>query len=257
MSQQFDYSFRPFKLGANLDAYVRVKLDGSTPDQIVAAGAGEDCIGILQQAGSTGQTRNVKLLEGGEGTFKVTASGGFAAGAALYPTADGRVDDAGSGTPQFTALQAASGAGSIVECLKRIASTPSAVGAGSAVADAAAQTQTALTLTSMTGVANTAPAAETNTDNLTITGLTATADGTMANITFNSTWSQDQADSSNKNFKEIATELTKQRALNIVLINNCKSFATELNAAKTDVAALRTTLNDVLASLRAGGAIGT
>ena len=146
---------------------------------------------------------------------------------------------------------------------------------GAANTSPAAETNIdAITATNMTGTAATTPAADTNTDNLTISGLTKTAAGTMADITFNSTWSQGQADSSNQNFKEIATELAKQRtlnavlannnklwqeqhakqlALNTVLINDAKSFAVELNKATADVANLITKVNAILASDAAAG----
>ncbi|NLX97602.1 MAG: hypothetical protein GXY83_15650 [Rhodopirellula sp.] len=111
------------------------------------------------------------------------------------------------------------------------------------VAAAVTATQDTLTLTSMTGTANTAPAAETNIDTLTGT-LTGELDNALTNVTFNATWSQEQANEINKNFKEIQAELTTQRALNTVLINNCKTFATQLNAVKADIAALITALKN-------------
>jgi len=55
------------------------------------------------------------------------------------------------------------------------------------------------------------------------------------------------------NLKEVTTELAKQRDLNIVLANNCKSFATQLNAAKADNAAQATKINEILAALEAAG----
>ena len=44
------------------------------------------------------------------------------------------------------------------------------------------------------------------------------------------------------NLKEVTTELATQRALNTVLVNDAKTFATQLNAAKTDLAAVITVL---------------
>lgn len=55
------------------------------------------------------------------------------------------------------------------------------------------------------------------------------------------------------NLKEVTTELAKQRALNIVLINDAKTFATQLNAAKADIATLTATvkaLRDALVEQR-------
>ena len=151
MAQKFDYSYRPFKLAANTGAYVRVKLDGANVNQVAIAGAGEVAIGVTDRGGIAGDTVPVKMIQGGEGTFKVTASGAIAANAALYGTANGCVDDAGGGTPQFTSLQAASGAGSIIEAMKCTSSAASLVGQGAAVANVAAQTQDTLT-DSTTGV---------------------------------------------------------------------------------------------------------
>lgn len=304
MSQQYDYSFRTFNAGAAaLQPYVRVKL-GTTANTVVVAGAGENCIGVTQKYAAALAPVTVKLVEGGEGTFKITASGPIAANAALYPTAAGKVDDAGGGTPQFTAAEAATGDESIIECYKRIPTAPSGVGAGGAVTP----TQAALTLTAMTGTANTSPAAETNTHTLTDngggtadqtvavqaapvtltdnTGLSGSHDDVLAAVTTftpSVAWNgsavypsaadataigtaitvlnQNASDAAQKiielvtlaataqnNLKEVTTELALQKALNTVLINDAKTFATQLNAVKTDLAAL-------IAQLVIGGAI--
>lgn len=103
-------------------------------------------------------------------------------------------------------------------------------------------TQAALTLTSMTGTANTAPAAETNIDTIGGT-LTGTLDNTLADVTQQAggagvELTDGDAAKINKNFKEIQAELVTQRTLNTVLINDCKTFATQLNAARADIASL-------------------
>jgi len=104
-------------------------------------------------------------------------------------------------------------------------------------ASADALTQNALTISAMTGTANISPAAETNIDTIGGT-LTGTLDNTLADV--NGSWDATAIATINKNFKELQSELITQRALNAVLIDNCKTFATELNLVKTDVAAVRT-----------------
>lgn len=78
------------------------------------------------------------------------------------------------------------------------------------------------------GSASSTLAAATNIDTLTGT-LTGTLDNALADITFNATWSQGQADTVNKNFKEVQAELVTQRALNTVLINAVASLAAKVN----------------------------
>ena len=104
----------------------------------------------------------------------------------------------------------------------------------------------ALTLTSMSGTANTTPAAETNIDTLTGT-LTGTLDNILADVaaaagacagdatpsaanvdTAIATAAAGLATGANKNFKEMQAELTTQRALNTVLVNDAKLFAEQL-----------------------------
>lgn len=317
MSQQYDNSYREFKCGATaLQPFVRVKLYSTSPDVIVVAGASENCIGVTQKYAGIGAPVSVKLLEGGEGTFKVTCSGPVACNAALYGTASGKVDDSGSGVAQFTAAEAGSGDGSIIECYKRIPNGTSTFVAGDAVASPAAQTQDTLTLTGMTGTGNTSPAAETNTHTLTDngggtadqtvasqaapvtltdnTGLSGSHDDTLAAVTTftpSVAWdgsvhpsaadataiataitvlNQNASDAGQKiielvtlagvaqaNLKEVTTELALQKSLNTVLINDGKSFATELNAVKTDLGVVRTQLIALLVSMRAAGTIGT
>ncbi len=190
----------------------------------------------------------------------------------------------------------------------------SAASAGAHIADVAAVTQDLLTLTNMTGTANTAPAAETNIDALTVTAMTGTAntapaadtvptkltgtltgatDGAIADIAAdtpacagNATPSATQVDAAiNKavativtgtnlqlkelqtslaavidlntvlvnNCKTFATELNLQRVLNTVFVNNAKTFATELNAARADNAAQVTKINEIFARLESQG----
>jgi hypothetical protein len=109
---------RTFTANGALAANRRVKVSGATtttPPQVEYAGAAEYGVGITLHAAADGAAVAVKLWNS-SGTFQIEANGGIAKAASLYGTANGRVDDAGTGTIQFIALQAASGAGSVIEC---------------------------------------------------------------------------------------------------------------------------------------------
>jgi len=122
------------------------------------------------------------------------------------------------------------------------------------VAAPATATQAALTLTSMTGTANTAPAAETN-----LAALTDSSGGvaaaTLPSITAGAEYAQADMAAVKVAVATIAAELAKQRSLNTVLVNDAKIFATQLNAAKTDLAARDTTINALRTRLSAHGLV--
>ncbi len=107
---------RTFVAAADLGRGLRVKLSGV---QVVAAGAGEDFIGLTETPVVSGRPVSVRLKNAGGTAFMVAATA-FAAGATVYGVAAGQVDDV-VGDPANviagTALQAASGTGSIVEVL--------------------------------------------------------------------------------------------------------------------------------------------
>jgi hypothetical protein len=108
---------RSFIATAAIEPNRRVKLSAGTvtsPPSVEYAGAGEYGVGISLTRAALGAMVTVKLWNDG-GTFQVEANGAIAEAANLYGTANGRVDDAGTGTVQFVALQAASGAGSVIE----------------------------------------------------------------------------------------------------------------------------------------------
>jgi predicted RecA/RadA family phage recombinase len=136
-----------------------------------------------------------------------------------------------------------------------------------AVAAPAAQTQDALTVTAMTGTGNTAPAAETNLDTLTDSsgGTPSTTIGAVpAGGTGAAAGGWDTANhrdaailAINTNFSSVAAELALQKALNTVLVNDAKTFATELNKAKTDVAAALTTVAALRTALIAAGVLAS
>jgi hypothetical protein len=109
---------KTFLANGALVAYRRVKVSAGTvtsPPQVEYAGAGDYAVGVTLAAAASGESVPVKLLNDG-GTFQVEANGAIVEGADLYGTANGRVDDAGTGTVQFVALEAASGAGAVIEC---------------------------------------------------------------------------------------------------------------------------------------------
>jgi hypothetical protein len=109
---------RSFIATAAIEPNRRVKLSSGTvtsPPSVEYAAAGEYGIGISLTRAALGAMVTVKLWNDG-GTFQIEANGAIAEAANLYGTANGRVDDSGTGTVQFVALQAASGAGSVIEC---------------------------------------------------------------------------------------------------------------------------------------------
>lgn len=114
MAVQNDNGFTTFVAGATIAAFVRVKLDGSTPNQVVVAGAGESHIGITQAGAASGEDIPVKLCNA-PGTFKCTTSGAVTANAGIYGTASGKIDDAGTGNIIGQAREAATASGDIIE----------------------------------------------------------------------------------------------------------------------------------------------
>jgi hypothetical protein len=242
MAQKYDSAYRPFTLAADTEAYVRVKLDGANANQVAIAGAGEVAIAVTDKAGKAGEVVNCKLIEGGEGTYKVTASGPIAANAALYGTASGRVDDAGGGTPQFTSLGAASGAGSIIEAAKRIDTAPSAVGAGGAVAD-----QAALTVAAVAAATYAAPVIAHAAADAPAGGVGAAEGG----------WdTAGHRDTAIATINSLRAEVNELRTIVAQLAADRTSAVTQITAAAADLAAERAKLNALLAQLRIGGAIG-
>lgn len=89
---------------------VRVKVDSS--GLISAAGATDSAIGTTLAAVAASDYGTVLLFGP---TLLVTASAAIARGALLYPTASGRVDDAGTTAIDLVSLEAATAAGDIIE----------------------------------------------------------------------------------------------------------------------------------------------
>lgn len=108
----YDSSIITLTAGEALAANRRVRLSSGTA---VYADAGERCIGVTQAIAANGDPVAVKLWAQ-SGTVEVEATGAITAGAIIYGTADGKIDDAVAGGPQIgVAKTAASGAGGLVE----------------------------------------------------------------------------------------------------------------------------------------------
>jgi len=106
---------RTFVAGEDLAAYVRVKIESGTtsdPPEVVAAGAGEQHIGVTEYAVSDGDP--VELILNAAPRFSVAADT-FSRGATLYGAAAGKISDTSSGSAIGQALEACTAAGDIVE----------------------------------------------------------------------------------------------------------------------------------------------
>lgn len=106
-----------FTLNGAMGARVRVKLTAGSvtdPPQVEAAGAGEQHIGYTKYAGASG---DVVTIEGRMGNFikEVVSAEAFNQGAVLYGGAAGTVQDTSAGSAIGVAVEAASGAGEIVQ----------------------------------------------------------------------------------------------------------------------------------------------
>lgn len=102
--------------GGALAKYLRVLWSGTA---LTAAGATEVEIGTLADTVLSGDLKAAVIPRSIGGSRKYVAAGDFAIGANIYGAASGCVDqDTGGGeVPIGIALEAASGAGSIVEVL--------------------------------------------------------------------------------------------------------------------------------------------
>lgn len=98
-----------------LERFRRVKLTSGSGTAVEYADAGEAFIGVTEAAAALGDPVTVRL-KGDYGTFRMVAAGAVVVGSTIYGAADGKVDDAVSGTAIGTALEAASGNGSVIEC---------------------------------------------------------------------------------------------------------------------------------------------
>jgi hypothetical protein len=106
--------------------------------EVEYADAGEDFIGITMDNAEAGDLIAIAPLTR-PGTFLLTAAGTFSALADIYGAADGKVDDTASGTAYFKALEAATAAGDIVECILHPGVSTTAVAVS--IADAGEHTE--------------------------------------------------------------------------------------------------------------------
>ncbi len=119
MATQND-GIRTFTAGEALTQYALVELDSSADSdgimQVVMTDSDDAAIGVVQDDVAYGGHAPVRLLDK---TYKLIAGEAFAAGASLYAGANGVVvdTDPGSGTIRWKALEAASAANAIVECI--------------------------------------------------------------------------------------------------------------------------------------------
>lgn len=97
----------------------RVKIESGTvtdPPEVVYADAGEQHIGIV--IGSVADGEDVTIsLKTKPGSVEGVAAGAFARGATLYGAADGKIDDASSGSALGVAIEAATADGDEIEWL--------------------------------------------------------------------------------------------------------------------------------------------
>lgn len=107
---------RTFTSGEALAANRLVKLSSGT---VVYADATDYPIGVTERAALTSGDPVAVRLANAAGTVELTASAAVTAGATLYGTNDGKVDDAdpGSGKKVGMALEAATANNDIIECM--------------------------------------------------------------------------------------------------------------------------------------------
>lgn len=113
MSTQIGSPSLDILTGAALEPFRAVKLSGSS---FVYAGAGEEFHAVTADRAASGD-KVAAWARVHNGTVKMTASAAISAGADVFLTANGKIDDAPGGVCIGRALQAASGDGAIIEVL--------------------------------------------------------------------------------------------------------------------------------------------
>jgi len=142
---------KTFLAGEALGEKIRVKIQDATvtdPPQVVAAGAGEQHIGITEYSVSSGDPVSVKLRNC-SGTHEVQASKSITKGTVIYGSASGKVSDAAVGSAIGIALEDSAGDAQIIEIvdfsvLSTTAATVSIADAGAYFAAAEATVEAAL-----------------------------------------------------------------------------------------------------------------
>lgn len=92
----------------------RVFVDASAPSLIAVAGAAVAAIGVTTENIAASGYGTVKLFNA-PGTFIMCANAAITAGAQIYPTASGNIDDAGTTALPLVALEAATAQGDLIE----------------------------------------------------------------------------------------------------------------------------------------------
>lgn len=116
MSQYNASGVKSFNADVAITVHQRVKL---TATGVAVAGADEAAVGFAQANAAIGEQVAVRLINSA-GTFKAIASVAIAINDVLYGAADGKVTDidGGSYTARYTALEAASADGAILEIIQ-------------------------------------------------------------------------------------------------------------------------------------------
>jgi len=92
----------------------RVFVDASNPPLIAVAGANVIAIGVTVENIAANGYGTVKLFNA-PGTFIMCANAAITAGAQVFPTASGNIDDAGTTALPLVALEAATAQGDLIE----------------------------------------------------------------------------------------------------------------------------------------------
>lgn len=115
MAQQIDgHVFTATVAVGAVSKYELCALNGGKT--VTQAGAGSDPIGTARVDGAIGEVIGVNLLNK-EGTLQMIAAGVIAVNASVEPAAAGRIQTLAAGQKIGRALQAAGGAGEIIEVL--------------------------------------------------------------------------------------------------------------------------------------------
>ena len=133
MSQKC-HSPKTFTATEALAAFRRVKLTSSSGVAVEYADQSDSSgfIGVTNNNALITESVGIEL-KGASETFKCVASEALAVGATLYAADDGKVSDTASGDAIGTALEAATAAGDIIECIFDSGSSSAPGGAAIAV----------------------------------------------------------------------------------------------------------------------------
>lgn len=120
MSQYYDNSYRPFRSGAAISKYARVKVH--TDGTVITAGLAEKEIGTAtNETFASGELVSVKLRTAA-GSHKMICSEAVDVGDIVYTETSGKIQDTAQATSFIvgTALEAGSGDGSVIEVVYNV-----------------------------------------------------------------------------------------------------------------------------------------